>query len=461
MSSDQSLGNLGLTPTSLAPVLQGLCLRPSKVLITNAQIDSRLCQAGSVFFAIRGSSVDGAAFIQDAQSRGAAAVVVPRHQGPMALATVNCAVIAVDDALSALHMLARFYIKEHRHVTLIGITGSVGKTTTKEALATILSYSGPTAKTPGNLNSEYGLPLSIFTLALGDRYGVFELGIDHVGEMERLVSTLTPSYALLTNVGISHLERFGSTAVTAHEKARIFHPTIEAGFVSAHCSHLSLIQKRSPTVLQQYSLADIKAIDLGLEGWRLTWKGQTFTIRAVGRHLLEDVVGAITVADRLGLDAPSIARSLEGFGSMPGRTSVQSGAITIIDDTYNASWDSTSTIVSYLSRLMWQGGKKVVLGPMKELGSASESAHRKVAGLLARSSFTGAHLYGPEMEVAKDELKRLGFGGEVTWTEDFDILGQQVKRTVEKGDLVLLKASRSVAIDRLIPSLSQQWGAYA
>lgn len=461
MKPEQHLGDLGLTPPSLAPMMQGVCLRPSTVLVTNAQIDSRRCESGSIFFALAGEVVDGFSFIADAERRGAAAVVVSQERAQEALARVTLPVIAVPDVLSALHHLASMYVKANGQATLVGITGSVGKTTTKEALATILSYCAPTAKTPGNLNSEYGLPLSLFTLSSRDRYGVFELGIDHIGEMDRLVSILNPSHALLTNVGISHLEKFGSTVATAREKAKIFHPALEAGFVSEGCSHLDLVEAAAGKRLKRYRRSDLETIDLGLEGWRLSYRGERFSIRAVGHHLLEDVVGAIAVADSLGIEARDIACALEGFGSMSGRTSVQNGPITIIDDTYNASWDSTSSILSYLSSLMWQGGKKVVLGPMKELGRESERAHTNVARLLARSSFTQAHLYGAEMETAQRELSRLGFRGEVTWTEDFDTLGTQVQQGMEKGDLVLLKASRSVAIDRLIPSLTERWGAYA
>lgn len=461
MTRGQQLGILGLTPSRLAPMMQGVCLRPSKKLVTNSQIDSRLCEAGSLFFALTGNERDGFSYIADAERRGAVAVVVPASRAEEARHLVSVSIIAVTDVLEALHRLAASYVAHCNQATLIGITGSVGKTTTKEALATILSHSAPTARTPGNLNSEYGLPLSVFTLSPHDRYGVFELGIDHVGEMDRLVSILKPSHALLTNIGISHLEKFTSVRTTAREKAKIFHPAIEAGFISQRCQHLPLIEASSPRALTRYQNSDVQALDLGLDGWRISWHGEEFTVRTVGSHLLEDVVGAITVADSLGIEAKTIAQALEGFQAMSGRTSVQSGPITIIDDSYNASWDSTSSILAYLSTLSWKGEKKVVLGPMKELGSQSTRAHRGVAQILASSSFSQAHLYGAEMKSAKDELARLGYRGAVTYTEDFDELGAQVEKTIREGDLVLLKASRSVAIDRLIPTLQARGHRYA
>ncbi len=441
--------------------MQGVCFGLSRALVTNAQIDSRLCGPGSLFFALGGERFDGFSFIADGEQRGAVAVVVTLHRVEEARALTAMSVIGVDDVLAALHRLAAAYIDAIRGATLVGITGSVGKTTTKEALATILGGSGPTARTPGNLNSEYGLPLSVFTLSPHDRYGVFELGIDHVGEMERLVSILRPSHALLTNIGISHLQKFGSVRTTATEKAKIFHPAVQAGFISEGCTHLPLIEASAGRALTRYQHTDVQAIDLGLDGWRISWQGHHFTVRTVGRHLLEDVVGAITVADSLGIGASTIAAALEGFEPMSGRTSVKSGPITIIDDTYNASLDSTRGILGYLSTLSWKGAKKVVLGPMKELGSESRRAHRLIGHLLATSSFSQAHLYGEEMRDAKDELARLGYRGTVTWTEDFFELGEQVNKTIREGDLVLLKASRSVAIDRLIPSLQARGHRYA
>ncbi|NMA23318.1 MAG: UDP-N-acetylmuramoylalanyl-D-glutamate--2,6-diaminopimelate ligase, partial [Spirochaetales bacterium] len=134
---------------------------------------------------------------------------------------------------------------------------------------------------------------------------------------------------------------------------------------------------------------------------------------------------------------------------------------TIIDDTYNASLDSTSTIVDYLSSLSWRGAKRVVLGPMKELGSQSARAHRTIGRLLASSSFGQTYLYGSEMQAAKEELTRHGYRGQLVWTEDFEELSEQVQNQTQRGDLVLLKASRSVAIDRLIAPLQGRWSAHA
>jgi UDP-N-acetylmuramoyl-tripeptide--D-alanyl-D-alanine ligase len=458
MNERQFLDEHQLSPVSIAPLMGAQCLRPSNELITNVQIDSRSCAVGSLFFALAGERVDGFSYIAEATARGAVAVVVDQKRASDALRLVETAVLVVEDPLTALHTLARSYLALLDQVTVIGITGSVGKTTTKEALAAILAEDGSTAKTPGNYNSVYGLPLSLFTLSRQAKWGVFEMGIDHVGEMDRLVDTLRPSWALLTNVGISHLEKFKSVATIATEKSKIFHPAIEGGFISRDCTHRSEIEARSPKRLFTYDRSDIDAIDLGLDGWRLFFKGESIAVRAVGRHLLEDVIGALKLADHLGIGAKTIARGLEAFEPMPGRSFVQRSGITIVDDSYNANPDSTSTILRYLSSLAWNGSKRAVLGSMKELGNQSRSAHRALAHRLAASSFTKTYLYGSEMAATKGELQRIGYGGQVIHTNDYTELEHLVESQTERGDLVLLKASRSVAIDRLIPTLQQRWG---
>lgn len=461
MSDYQHIDTCRFTASSIAPLMKADCLKSGGTSIANVQIDSRQCTEGSLFFALKGEKNDGFAYLSDVAKAGAAAVVVPKSRAQEASKLVSCPVLAVDDVLTALHDLARRYMQRFPSIKTIGITGSCGKSTTKEALSRITAVLGSTAKTPGNLNSEYGLPLSMFGLHAGTRYGVFEMGIDHVGEMDRMVGILKPSIALLTNVGISHLEKMGSQKIIAEQKARIFHAGIETGFVSSSCKHIDVIERIAGRHLVRYDSKDISAIDLGLDGWMITYEGHTFQVKSVGRHLLEDVVGAIRVGRYLGAKAGDIAEALEGFEPMHGRSFVHRSNVTIIDDSYNASLDSTNSILTYLSGLSWKGAKKVVLGPMKELGALSNHAHRMVARTVASSTFNQTYLYGAEMEEASLELKKLGYRGLVSYTRDFEELEDMVHKHMQGGDLFLLKASRSVAMERLIPSLQRRSPGYA
>ena len=456
MQSYQKIGNQHFTPSSIAPLCGAECLRPSRRFIKDVQLDSRQCRPGSLFFALTGENSDGFLYLKSAEKLGACAVVVEASKAQKALSLVSCAVLSVKDVKHSLHALAKAYTTLFSQVQTVGITGSCGKSTTKEATAKILSMLGPTAKTEGNLNSEFGLPLSLFSLDTYDRYGVFELGVDHRGEMDLMVDMLKPSVALLTNIGISHLEKFSKQKTIAEEKAKIFHPSVAKGFITRGCNYASLIQEVSPVALSHYSLDDLKADDLGLLGWRISYHGYQFEVRTVGRHLLEDIAGAIAIGEHFGATAADIAAALDGFQPMKGRSSVDTSDITIIDDSYNASLDSMQSILTYISSLSYRGRKKVVLGPMKELGAKSKDAHHQIARILARSSFSTAYLYGKEMEVARNDLKQLGFLGEVHYTDDFQELEEQVTTFAEKGDLFLLKASRSIAMERLIVPLKMQ-----
>ncbi len=455
MNNYQHIDQFAFNSLSIASLCQATCIRSTSTRIVDVQIDSRLCSQGSLFFALKGENTDGFAYIKSVSEKEAAAVVVPTERAQEAMRMCECAILISDDVLGSLHALSRSYLSLFPQLTTVGVTGSCGKSTTKEAIACIAGQLGPTAKTPGNLNSEYGLPLSTFSLEKQSRYGIFEMGIDHVGEMDRMVSILNPNIALLTNIGISHLEKFGSQVIIAQEKAKIFHPELEAGFVSRSCKHLQLIEKYASRTLHRYDTNAVQAVNMGLEGWLVTYGGEPFQIRAVGKHLLEDVVGAIEIGTYLGANPREIAQALEGFTPMQGRSSVHRSDITIIDDSYNASLDSTRSILSYISNLRWNGEKKVVLGPMKELGNQSRFAHRSVANLLARSSFGRAYLYGSEMADAANQLRQLGYADKVSFTENFEELEESVEKQSNRGDLFLLKASRSVGMERLIPGLTE------
>lgn len=430
-------------------------VRNTQAVVTHYALDSRTCVPGSLFFALKGKQSDGSNFLKEAASNGACAVVVHSKDVQRALAETQGGVLASSDVFQALMNLASTYRTLFPHVRTIGITGSTGKSTTKEAIGKIASVLGPTAMTKGNLNSEYGLALSIMNLKKDTKYGVFELGIDHPGEMERMTRMLNPSIGLLTNIGNAHLESMGSRETIAREKAKIFHSDIEAGFISRGEPYGRLIQALSPVELFKYSNRDVSAIDLGLDGWQISYQGVSFRIKAVGKHLLEDVVGALRVGTYLGARPVDLAHALEDFEPLLGRATVQKSDVTIVNDTYNASLDSTRSIIRYLSRLSWRGRKRAILGPMKELGSESKEAHLTIAKTLVQSTFTKNFLYGREMEEAYQTIKREKGKERVSFTQDFEELEVMVKDEVTSGDLVLLKGSRAAEMERLIPTIEK------
>lgn len=422
-------------------------------MIEAIDTDTRTMRPGSLFVALSGIHCDGARFLPQAKKAKAACAVIASSRFDEAARKSGLALIIVDDVLSALWSFARAHLSRFSSVTYAGVTGSCGKTTTKEALASILSVKGPTAKTPGNLNSEIGLPLSVLSVGGGTRYGVFEMGVDHTGEMEHMLSVLTPDIGILTNIGNSHLEKFGNRSAIAREKGKLFHEGVDAGFIGRGCPYLESIEREHHVILRQYDSSSLRAVSRGLEGWDLSFGKIPCHINAVGAHLLSDIAGAVSVARFLGLSDEEIAEGLAGFTPMEGRSTVLSGDVTIIEDCYNASLDSTRSILDYVNSLSWKGNKKVVLGPMKELGSESKTAHEEVARRILRSDIRSTFLYGEEMHDAYRLLKASGWDGELSFTDDFDTLTDEVSSSVRRGDLFLVKGSRAATMERLLPVL--------
>ncbi len=429
--------------------------------IETVVVDSRQAGPGSLFVALAGAKADGSAFVADAARKQAVAAIVPVHALESVLKETSwssIALIAVDDPLKALHALAKAHVAKYPAVRRIGVTGSCGKTTVKEMTASIMGCVGPTAKTPGNLNSEIGLPLALFAIDAHTRYGVFEMGIDHVGEMDDLVDIYRPHAGIITNIGLSHLGKMGSVRLIAHEKSKLFHPGIEHAFIGEHNAFNSYISTLRHVDLIPFGIDSTGGIGSiaaqGLQGWDIEYEGLPIRLRAIGRHNLVDALGAISLAKSMGAEPEAIRQGLQQFEAVEGRSRVLTGEVTVIEDCYNASMDSTGSILDYMGTVAWKGSKRVVLGSMKELGKASRPAHQEIGRRLARLRPASVTLYGPEMADAYQVLKQSGYEGNLLHTEDFDELHTHVMAKTHRGDLVLVKGSRAMAMERLVPSLT-------
>lgn len=418
--------------------------------VTSVSVDSRTLAEGALYVALRGGRVDGHSFVKEAVDRGAAALLVEKDQLARTLeaTSARAAVIACDDCASALRRFASLYAAGMRSCTGIAVTGSCGKTTTKEMVASILSVCHSVASTPGNLNSTIGLPLSVLTMEEGDEYAVFEMGIDHVGEMDELVSVFPPQIAAVTNIGLSHLASFGSMAATAREKGRIFLPQTQ-GFILDDNPFGNYFRSLSPaieTVSNPFGLVE----DLGLDGIRLRLGREDFVMPTFGMHNVKDASLAVAICRHLGLDDWQMAQGLSTLKPLFGRSRVmREGRLTVIEDCYNASLDSVSDAIASLSRLSWKGDKLIVLGDMRELGSACKDAHRKVGQVLGKADCDHIFLYGEAMEEAYRVLYDMGESAKVVYTDSFSVLSQSLRKETKRGDLVLLKGSRAMAMERL------------
>ena len=358
----------------------------------------------------------------------------------------------VEDTLKALQQFAT-WVRIKSKATIIGITGSCGKTTTKEMIASVLAQLGKTVKTPGNYNSEYGLPLSILQLEEDTAYGVFELGTDHYGMMENSSDIAGSEYAVITNIGISHLQNYSSREEIALEKSHIFLPYTK-GFVSKDIDFLPVFEKncQNLTVFEN-AIEDYQ--DCDFSGYKIKIEGKWGQIPLLGHHNLKNANQAIAVTRALGATVEDILKGFKTLEPIFGRSRiVEQDNITVLEDCYNATSDSMLSALDTLSNLNWSKGRKIaVLADMCELGFLSNEAHLEIGKGLLKSSCDAIYLFGSQMKTTYDFLKVSGDTRPVFYTNNFEVLFNAIHLQINAGDLLLLKGSRIMSMEKLYPAL--------
>lgn len=425
-------------------------------IIDAVSFDSRSVKKGTLFVAIKGKSQNGFSFVSSALENGASAILTSLDNFSFAKPLIDRGVNIVfsHSPLEDLHKVIEVKRHEIKNLISIGVTGSCGKTTTKEMISSIISQREKCISTIGNLNSEYGLAISMMNLQNDSKYCVFECGIDHVGEMDKMVKTLDPDIAVITNISNSHLESFGSKDVTAREKSKIL--SLNAvGFMVEEDSYYQVIKKNYP-LLNPVSFAFDSIKDLGLNGFEVTYNNRTFIIPVITKAKLIDASIAIAVTKYLGFSDDEIIKGLSSINNLFGRGRVvMESGLEIIEDCYNANLPSSIDAIRTISRLETNGSKHVVLADMRELGKESISSHIELAKELYNADVDDILLYGREVKATYNRLVELGLKDKVFYTPDFISLCDEAKKRTKKGDLVLLKGSRVMALERLYPSLRE------
>ena len=435
--------------------------------VGSVAVDSRKVSAGSLFVALAGERTDGHEFLGEAANAGAAAFLVsesqaercsghwiglPSGRGP--------GVVAVADTLAGLQALARFHMGRIPSVTRIGITGSSGKTTTKEILGAILTRAASTAVNEGNLNSEIGLPLACFAVGSGHRYAVFEMGMNHPGEMGVLADIVRPDAALLTNIGTAHVGLLGSQEEIAKEKKKIFSwfDGRQTAFLPEGEKFLSFLREDVSGRIVLFGPRSTRGYrgseNQGLGGTLIHWEGSRIRFPLFGPHNLANALGAISVARELGVPNAEIRDGLEAVTPLFGRSQILRGPVTVIVDCYNANPDSMGQALSFVAEVPWEGRKIVVLGGMRELGAETAQAHRALGETLRDSGFDGIYLLGAEMEKAWEALSEGTAAPRARWFADLGGLGAVLAAALVPGDLVLLKGSRGLEMEKLLPVIT-------
>jgi UDP-N-acetylmuramoyl-tripeptide--D-alanyl-D-alanine ligase len=426
-------------------------------------IDSRAVGQNDLFVALLGERVDGHDFVLDAIARGARGVLAQRL--PEALPD-HVAAFVVADTLAALQRLAAGR-RERRRARVIGVTGSVGKTTTKEIAAAVLGTRYPVLKNEANYNNEIGLPLTLLKLSHRHKRAVLEMGMYALGEIRTLCEIARPEIGVVTNVGPSHLERLGSLEAIAAAKAELPESLPPQGFAVLNADDplvMAMIDRTRarPMTYGMSEGADVRATEVqsrGLEGvsFRLHSKGESAAVRTQlpGRHIVSNALAAATVAIADGMLLSDVASALEQ-ARVPLRLQVHraKGGGTILDDTYNASPASVAAALDLLGEL--PGRRVAVLGDMAELGAAEREGHL-ATGRRAAETADVIHTVGEKARLIAEAALAGGHHNVHEWPTK-EAAGEAVAADLRPDDVVLLKASRAMALETLLDVLKERDG---
>ncbi len=450
-----------ITAREIAAALQPALLRTPAVgplRFRHAVVDSRKVGRGDLFVALKGERVDGHDYVEEAVMRGATGALVER---PL---DVDVAQYVVPDALTALQGIARSRRVSRPNLKVIAVTGSVGKTTTKELTAAVLGSKYSLLKSEGNLNSEIGLPLMLLELTHKHRRAVLEMGMWGPGEIALLCNIAQPEVGIVTNVGPSHLERMGTIEAIANAKAELVEALPEHGtaILNADDERVAAMATRTAANIVTYGLspnADVRAIDIdsrGLSGVHFTLaygddRAPVYS-RLPGRAMVHNALAAAAAGIVDGIDLQDVARAL-GEAQIPTRLAAHPGpnGSTIIDDTYNASPASTRAALELLGEV--SGRKIAVLGDMRELGSAEYDGHLEVGRFAAEVADT-IYAVG-ELGRWIGEAATAAGHKDVRMVTDKAEIAPALLAELAPGDVVLLKASRALALETVLEALRE------
>lgn len=415
--------------------------------------DTRTLRAGELFFALQGPNFDGRDYLGTAKINGAAGAVVP------SLVDEDISQIKVDDTRRALGRFGAAWRRDH-DATVIGITGSNGKTTLKELVKACLAQQAPTLATHGNLNNDIGMPLMLARIEDQHQFAVFEMGANHSGEIAYLAELANPDVVVITNAAAAHLEGFGSVEGVARAKGEILQNAErpEIAILNADDAYFdywaSLVDDLRLISFGLGRSADVYAdeIEAGIKQskFHLHLPGEDVAVclPLAGVHNVRNACAAAAVAHALGIAADQIKIALEGVSPIGGRLQALRGinGATLFDDSYNANPLSVKAAAEFLSQLSGEGW--LVLGDMKELGDDAAELHREVG--------EAAQKAGVDRLLALGDLSRFaveGFGEHASWYGSIDALVEELSDALGDSVNVLVKGSRSMHMERVVDAL--------
>ena len=422
-------------------------------------IDSRLVQKNSIFIAIKGEKFDGHNFVNEAIKNGASIVII-NEKKLSELGNISIPVMTVRDTVFALGEIAKTW-RNKLNTKIIGITGSAGKTTTKEMLAAILGANFKINKTVGNNNNHIGVPLTLLSTTDEHEYLILEFGTNHFGEIAYTAKIAQPDFALITNIGNSHLEYLKNKKGVLQEKEALFEAVAaKNGYVFINNDDVllnkTMLNYSKRITFGFSSAADIKGTiksfnDEGKPLIEIIYKDKKFEqqLNLFGEQNAQNFLASAAVALKIGLGKKEISDGLAKFKSVDKRLNVKKiKKIILIDDTYNANPESMKYAIDLMSKIKNHEQRIVILGDMLELGENSSKLHIELAKVIKRNKITKAFLLGSQMMNLNIELKKL----EVDSTHFID--RKSMEKTLAgfnyKGSIVLVKGSRGMKMEEFV-----------
>ncbi len=447
-----------LTVKLVVQATQGITRLPVSLEFTGVTTDSRAVKPGELFVALKGEKFDGHAYCAKAIALGAAGVLVEKAEGLPQDKT-----ILVADTLKAYQAISHAWRMSSPHVKVVAITGSNGKTSTKDLIAATLASKYKVIKTEANFNNEIGLPKTLLTITPDTQIAVVEMGMRGFGQIRALKALAEPDTVVITNVGETHMELLGSMENIAKAKSEILENLTEKNDAIINGDDFYVSKMHTGANTTTYGIISnsaVKASDVEVTGVgttftytsKVTGKTQYVDMPLIGRHNVMNALAAIAVAELYGVEDEAIAASLHQAVMTEKRQEIlHFGKITAINDAYNASPASMQTACNTLEKVVAAQGKGralAVLSDMLELGTTSRDAHTRVGGYVAQAGVKELITYGSEAKAISEAAGAQGV--KVHHVADKEAAAKLLKSIMQPDDVILFKGSHSMSVDKVI-----------
>lgn len=444
----------------LAEIVNGRIIGQPNALVTGVCLDSRKAKPGDLFIPLEGRNTDGHNYILHAFSNGATAAL-----SEVGIQNIphNATVILVDNTLEALQKLGVASLNKVKPI-VVGVTGSTGKTSTKEMIDIVLKEKFTSFKSKGNLNSDQGLPLTLFELSEQDEVATLEMGMRGKGQIKKLTELAPPNIAVITNIGKVHLELFNNQEELAMAKAEILEGLVDNGVAILNGDDewcMKIAEKFSDINIKYFGLGDhndyrateMKRDQEGKFSYVLVKgdKKQLIRLPEPGKHYIYNSLASFAVGDVLEVDWEDMAEGILKYRTLQGRQKISYiDKVTIIDDTYNSNPDSIKAALEQIKYTPTSGKRVAVLGDMKELGGEAELAHRQVGIVIEKYDVDIVICFGSLAKFIGEELEMRHSSLEVFYENNVDSIVKVLKKIIKEGDVLLVKGSRGMHMENIL-----------